>query len=37
MAKQVLTSPKVQEGLAAILSDLVYAGFKKKREAESRQ
>lgn len=31
MAKQVLNSPKVQEGLAALLGDLVYAGFAKQR------
>ena len=31
MAKQVLNSPKVQEGLAALLGDLVYAGFAKRR------
>lgn len=32
MAKQVLNSPKVQHGLAALLGELVYAGFAKQRK-----
>ena len=31
MAKQVLNSPRVQDGLAEVLLELVYAGFAKKR------
>lgn len=31
MAKQVLNSPRVQDGLSEILLELVYAGFAKKR------
>lgn len=31
MAKQVLNSPRVQDGLSEILLELVYAGFSKKR------
>jgi type I restriction enzyme R subunit len=34
MAKQVLNSPKLQEGLAALLGDLVYAGFAKRRHRD---
>lgn len=34
MSKQVLERKEVQEGLASILLDLVYEGFKKKREKE---
>lgn len=33
MAKQVLNSPRVQDGLSEILLELVYAGFEKKRAA----
>lgn len=29
MAKQVLNSPRVQDGLAEVLLELVYAGFAK--------
>ena len=32
MAKQVLNSSKVQDGLAALLGELVYAGFAKQRK-----
>jgi type I restriction enzyme R subunit len=32
MAKQVLNSPKVQDGLASMLLELVYAEFAKRRE-----
>lgn len=32
MAKQVLNSPRVQDGLSEILLELVYAGFAKKRD-----
>lgn len=35
MAKQVLNSPRVQDGLSEILLELVYAGFAKKRDGES--
>lgn len=35
MAKQVLNSPQVQEGLSEILLELVYAGFAKKRAQRS--
>jgi type I restriction enzyme R subunit len=31
MAKQVLNSPRVQDGLSEILLDLVFAGFAKRR------
>lgn len=31
MVKQVLNSQRVQDGLSAILLELVYAGFAKKR------
>lgn len=31
MAKQVLNSERVQEGLSEILLDLVFAGFAKRR------
>jgi len=32
MAKQVLNSPRVQDGLSEILLDLVFAGFAKRRD-----
>jgi len=31
MAKQFFNNPKVQDGLAPVLSELVYAGFEKER------
>jgi len=31
MAKQVLNSQRIQDGLAEVLLELVYAGFAKKR------
>lgn len=34
MAKQVLNSPRVQDGLSEILLDLVFAGFAKRRGEE---
>lgn len=37
MAKQVLNKPSVQDGLAEILLELVYAGFAKKRSDANAQ
>jgi len=37
MAKQVLNSPRVQDGLSEILLELVYAGFEKKRLSEKQR
>ncbi len=33
-AKQFFNNPKVQDGLATVLSELVYAGFAKKRRRD---
>jgi len=37
MAKQVLNSPKVQDGLAEMLLELVYTEFAKKRRSSTAQ